>query len=224
MLYERKQYLIWFQKSSNSVDLLLRKHTHIHLLFLSLSLSLYIYIYIYIYKVCVCACAWRFTLFSSLSLIYIILQGRQLLNANYGYLFLQILHGLQSYNHIPPVMLFWFKLCVVLYILNTLHIILHLVCHRPAKWFSDNQHCYIYIVCVFKEKNIWRIFLSIYDYMQRLTFFFFLKLPSCNVFLKLSSVWCYNCHPKIIFKWKNETKNSSDSIIINCVLFWNVVM
>ena len=25
--------------------------------------------------------------------------------------------------------------------LNTLHIILHLVRHKPTKWFSDNQHC-----------------------------------------------------------------------------------
>ena len=34
---------------------------------------------------------------------------------------------------------------LLLYILNTLLIILHLVRYKPTKWFSDNQHCYIYI-------------------------------------------------------------------------------
>ena len=37
-------------------------------------------------------------------------------------------------------------------ILNTLYIILHLVWHKPTKWFSDNQHWYnIYIYIIFDE-------------------------------------------------------------------------
>ena len=33
----------------------------------------------------------------------------------------------------------------------TLHIILHLVHHKPTNWFNDNQHCYIYIYIYIEE-------------------------------------------------------------------------
>ena len=41
---------------------------------------------------------------------------------------------------------YYFYIIALSYILSTLHIILHLVRHKPTKWFCDNQHCYnIYI-------------------------------------------------------------------------------